>query len=172
MRLNLGELLLAQRTRTVTIEFQPSWQTPYQGLCPWTPLVTPPPDPLIGSRSALAMCSPTFKLLPPPLIVRRSVCSCNRKKQSQPNIKKYWLNELPISYKKEDRGTLQYDIQQSCVTTEHVTWRVEYLSRKTKKENKKFVNHTYCHQMAEKTSVNWHILMYWVHSCWDMARFF
>ena len=40
---------------------------PDQGLCPWTTLGAEPPDPLIGSRSALTMCPPTFKLLLPPL---------------------------------------------------------------------------------------------------------
>jgi len=42
---------------------------PDKRLCPWTPLGAPPPDLLIGSRSMLAMCPPTFKLLPPPLDV-------------------------------------------------------------------------------------------------------
>ena len=41
--------------------------TPYQGLCPWTPLGAPPPDPVIGSRSTRSpwprplLAPPTFK---------------------------------------------------------------------------------------------------------------
>ena len=41
--------------------------TPHQGLCPWTPLGAPPPDPMIGSRSTRSpwprtlLAPPTFK---------------------------------------------------------------------------------------------------------------
>jgi len=31
--------------------------TPHQGLCPWTRLGAPPPDPRLGSRSARSQCS-------------------------------------------------------------------------------------------------------------------
>jgi len=46
--------------------------TPHQGLCPWTPLGAPPPDPRYGlALHALAMaqataCSPNFQTLPTP----------------------------------------------------------------------------------------------------------
>jgi len=33
-----------------------------QGLCPWTSLGAPPPEPLIGSCSVLAMCHPHFQI--------------------------------------------------------------------------------------------------------------
>jgi len=32
--------------------------TPHQGLCPWTPLVAPPPNPRLGSRSVRSPWSP------------------------------------------------------------------------------------------------------------------
>jgi len=35
---------------------------PDQGLCPWTQLEVPPPDPCVGARSALAMSPPKLKL--------------------------------------------------------------------------------------------------------------
>ena len=47
--------------------------TSHQGLCPWTPLGAPPPDPVIGSRSTRSpwppdtACSPNFQILPTPM---------------------------------------------------------------------------------------------------------
>ena len=43
---------------------------PHQGLCPWTPLGAPPPDPRLGSRSARSPWStplPPWQILDPPL---------------------------------------------------------------------------------------------------------
>jgi len=37
---------------------------PDQGLCPWTSLGAPASDPLIGSRTALAMCRADFQIAP------------------------------------------------------------------------------------------------------------
>ena len=43
--------------------------TPHQGLCPWTPLGAPPPDPRLGSRSArLPWSAPLWQILDPPLL--------------------------------------------------------------------------------------------------------
>ena len=41
--------------------------TPHRGLCLWTPLRAPPPDPRLGPRSTRSPWSPLWQILDPPL---------------------------------------------------------------------------------------------------------
>ena len=49
----------------------------HQGLCPWTPLGAPPPDPRLGSRSTRSPWSapPPWQILDPPLTWYKAICS-------------------------------------------------------------------------------------------------